>query len=80
MPQSPGPAPMRAKYASAAVAGRAPHLAPIAIGPTLVLNILMGGALTGAAFNPAHARTVARPRHGGTVVFLNNCDMICERI
>jgi len=32
---------------------RTPHLAPVAIGLTLVFNILMGGALTGAAFNPA---------------------------
>src|SRR6202035_3669879 len=29
--------------------------APVAITPTLVFNILMGGALTGAAFNPARA-------------------------
>jgi len=38
---------------STAVAGRAGSLAPLAIGMTLTLNILMGGALTGAAFNPA---------------------------
>ena len=40
---------------STAVAGRAAHLAPVTIGLTLVFNILMGGALTGAAFNPARA-------------------------
>jgi MIP family channel proteins len=40
---------------STAVAGRAGGLAPLAIGMTLTLNILMGGALTGAAFNPARA-------------------------
>lgn len=40
---------------STAVAGRTGHLAPLAIGMTLVLNILMGGPLTGAAFNPARA-------------------------
>ena len=40
---------------STAVAGRAAHLAPVAIGLTLVFNILMGGALTGVAFNPARA-------------------------
>ena len=40
---------------STAVAGRAAHLAPVAIGLTLVFNILMGGPLTGAAFNPARA-------------------------
>ena len=40
---------------STAVAGRAPSLAPLAIGMTLTFNILMGGALTGAAFNPARA-------------------------
>src|SRR3979411_2351060 len=40
---------------SPAVAGRAGSLAPLAIGMTLTLNILMGGALTGAAFNPARA-------------------------
>jgi aquaporin Z len=38
-----------------AVAGRARNLAPLAIGMTLTLNIIMGGALTGAAFNPARA-------------------------
>src|SRR3981081_214335 len=40
---------------STAVAGRAGNLAPPAIGMTLSLNIIMGGALTGAAFNPARA-------------------------
>jgi MIP family channel proteins len=40
---------------STAVAGRAGNLAPLAIGMTLNLNIIMGGALTGAAFNPARA-------------------------
>jgi glycerol uptake facilitator-like aquaporin len=40
---------------STAVAGRAGILAPLAIGMTLTLNIIMGGALTGAAFNPARA-------------------------
>jgi glycerol uptake facilitator-like aquaporin len=40
---------------SAAIAGRAGNLAPLAIGMTLTLNIIMGGALTGAAFNPARA-------------------------
>jgi MIP family channel proteins len=40
---------------STAVAGRAGSLAPLAIGMTLTLNIIMGGALTGAAFNPARA-------------------------
>jgi glycerol uptake facilitator-like aquaporin len=34
---------------STAVAGRAGNLAPLAIGMTLTLNIIMGGALTGAA-------------------------------
>jgi aquaporin Z len=38
-----------------AVAGRAGDLAPLAIGVTLTLNIIMGGPLTGAAFNPARA-------------------------
>jgi MIP family channel proteins len=38
-----------------AVAGRAGNLAPLAIGMTLTLNIMMGGPLTGAAFNPARA-------------------------
>jgi len=38
-----------------AVGGRAGNLAPFAIGMTLTLNIIMGGALTGAAFNPARA-------------------------
>src|ERR1700758_5408422 len=40
---------------STAVAGRAGNLAPLAIGRTLTLNIIMGGALTGAPFNPARA-------------------------
>src|ERR1700757_2278912 len=40
---------------STAVAGRAGSVAPLAIGMTLAFNILMGGALTGAAFNPARA-------------------------
>jgi aquaporin Z len=40
---------------STAVAGRAGTLAPLAIGMTLTFNILMGGALTGAPFNPARA-------------------------
>jgi glycerol uptake facilitator-like aquaporin len=40
---------------NAAVAGRAGNLAPLAIGMTLTLNIIMGGALTGAPFNPARA-------------------------
>ena len=38
-----------------AVAGRAGSLAPLAIGMTVTLNIMMGGPLTGAAFNPARA-------------------------
>ena len=38
-----------------AVVGRAGNLAPLAIGMTLTLNIIMGGALTGAPFNPARA-------------------------
>jgi aquaporin Z len=38
-----------------AIAGRAGNLAPFAIGMTLTLNIIMGGALTGAAFNPVRA-------------------------
>jgi aquaporin Z len=40
---------------STAVAGRASSPAPLAIGMTLTFNILMGGALTGAPFNPARA-------------------------
>jgi glycerol uptake facilitator-like aquaporin len=40
---------------STAVAGRAGNLAPLAIGVTLIFNIIMGGPLTGAAFNPARA-------------------------
>jgi MIP family channel proteins len=38
-----------------AVAARAGSLAPLAIGMTVTLNIMMGGPLTGAAFNPARA-------------------------
>jgi aquaporin Z len=40
---------------STAVAGRAGNLAPLAIGMTVTVDIIMGGALTGAAFNPARA-------------------------
>ena len=40
---------------STAVAGRAGRLAPLAIGMTLTFNIVMGGPLTGAPFNPARA-------------------------
>jgi MIP family channel proteins len=40
---------------STAVAGRGGNFAPLAIGVTLVFNIIMGGPLTGAAFNPARA-------------------------
>ena len=40
---------------STAVAGHAGSLAPLAIGMTLTFNIIMGGALTGAPFNPARA-------------------------
>jgi aquaporin Z len=40
---------------NAAIAGRAGNLAPLPIGMTVTFNILMGGALTGAAFNPARA-------------------------
>src|ERR1700747_1825111 len=40
---------------STAVAASAANLAPLAIGMTLTLNIIMGGALTGAPFNPARA-------------------------
>jgi aquaporin Z len=40
---------------STAVGKHATIFAPIAIGMTLTLNIIMGGALTGAAFNPARA-------------------------
>jgi glycerol uptake facilitator-like aquaporin len=46
---------MPASSRSVRNAGRAAHLAPAAIGLTLVLNIDMGGALAGAAFNPARA-------------------------
>jgi len=38
---------------NAAVSGKAGNLAGVAIGLTLVFNILMGGPLTGASFNPA---------------------------
>lgn len=40
---------------NAAVSGKGGNLAGVAIGSTLTLNILMGGPLTGAAFNPARA-------------------------
>jgi aquaporin Z len=39
----------------AAVSGKAGNLAGVAIGLMLVANILMGGPLTGAGFNPARA-------------------------
>jgi hypothetical protein len=61
------------------LAGRATHLAPVAIGLTLVFRPSWG-LLTGAAFNPARAGPVTRPGRGGTVVIPNNCDMIRERI
>jgi MIP family channel proteins len=38
---------------STAVGRRASNFAPLAIGMTVTFNIIMGGALTGAAFNPA---------------------------
>ncbi len=38
---------------STAISGRAGNFAPLAIGMTVTLNIMMGGALTGADFNPA---------------------------
>lgn len=37
------------------IAGRARNFAPLAVGMTVTLNIIMGAALTGAAFNPARA-------------------------
>lgn len=40
---------------NADVAKRAGRVAPIPVGMTLVLNIVMAGPLTGAAFNPARA-------------------------
>src|SRR6266481_4563665 len=40
---------------STAVAGRAGNLAPLAIGLAVTFGIIMGGPLTGAAFNPARA-------------------------
>jgi aquaporin Z len=36
-----------------AVSGKVGHIAPLAIGMTLTLSILMGGPLTGASLNPA---------------------------
>jgi glycerol uptake facilitator-like aquaporin len=41
--------------AATAVAGCAGTVAPLAIGMALTFNILMGGALSGAAFNLALA-------------------------
>jgi hypothetical protein len=58
---------------STAVAGRTGHLAPLAIGMTLVLNILMGGPLTGAAFNPAG------PRANGGNGQLHRRMALCQR-
>jgi MIP family channel proteins len=40
---------------STAVAGRAGNLAPLAIGMTVTVDIIMGGALTGSVFNPVRA-------------------------
>ncbi|MFN7941747.1 MAG: aquaporin [Thermoanaerobaculia bacterium] len=40
---------------NAAISGKAGDLAGVAIGFTLTLNILVGGPLTGAIFNPARA-------------------------
>ena len=40
---------------STAVAGHASNLAPLAIGMSVTFSNIMDGALTGAAFNPAHA-------------------------
>jgi MIP family channel proteins len=40
---------------STAIAGRADNFAPLAIGMTVSLNIIMGGELTGGVFNPARA-------------------------
>jgi aquaporin Z len=40
---------------STAVAGRSGRFAPLAIGMTVTLNIITGGPLTGAPFNPARA-------------------------
>ena len=55
---------MWANEAGTAVAGRPAHLAPVAIGLTLVFGILMRGVLTGAAVNPARAGPVMRPGRG----------------
>ncbi|QQO36258.1 aquaporin [Bradyrhizobium diazoefficiens] len=57
---------------STAVAGRAGSLAPLAIGMTLTLNILMGGPLTGAPFNPARALgpMVATGNYGDVWLYL----------
>jgi len=38
-----------------AITARSNNFAPLAIGMTVTLNIIMGGLLTGAAFNPARA-------------------------
>jgi aquaporin Z len=56
----------------AAVAGRAGSLAPLAIGMTVTLNIIMGGALTGAAFNPARALgpMIATGNFGGAWLYV----------
>jgi MIP family channel proteins len=40
---------------STAIAGSAGNLTPLAIGMTVTVDIIMGGPLTGAAFNPARA-------------------------
>jgi hypothetical protein len=56
---------------STAVAGRAGNLAPLAIGMTLTLNIIMGGALTGAPSTPGQshmAKNSENPNESSKIV------------